>query len=388
MKTLLSLALLASLVSFATADVPQPALNKAIRTIDGNDASGVVPPMAITGRGFIDGQGRVSMYVSPSTPLEWRIPGLLPDNGFTLRWRFTEPTGNGIVTWPDVVAVDTTVVLTPFVDDFTLSPPLNGGNAGANNAFTGIVNSTLVPFGTMTDGTASVKTKALMDDTPAGEWSAIGGGTADPTPTNSTAVVRVGTNSLKIPFTAPAVAGDGVKFTAFSGEDWEAQESVGMWVYSSVALTAGDVVLKTVDSTGDVSFNMPAVATANKWTWVEFNIAALAGGTGDAVTNVKIALSTAGAALGAFDLYIDGAYKWDATEELALGVDLVDSPGAVRKVLTFQKAASGEVDATAIVPTAIAEGTDYFVHYESGNDFLVTITDQSLRSGFALVMHK
>jgi hypothetical protein len=158
---------------------------------------------------------------------------------------------------------------------------------------------------------------------------------------------------------------------------------VGMWVYSSMALVAGDVVLKTVDSTGDVSFNFPAVATANKWTWIEIDISSLAAGTGDAVTNVKVALSTAGAARGAFNLYLDGAYKWDATEELALGVDLVDSPGAVRKVLTLVKANTGTHDFVAI-----AEGTDFFVHSESGNDFLVTITDQSAAAGFALVNHK
>lgn len=267
--------------------------------------------------------------------------------------------------------------------DATLNAPADGGNLAVSNSFIGVANSKLIPFATMTDGTASVKTKALMDDTPAGEWSAIGGGTADPTPANSATVARKGTNSLKLPFAAAAVAGDGAKFTAFAAENWEAQESVGMWVYSSVALAAGDVVLKTVDSTGDVSFNMPAVVTPNKWTWVEFNISGLAGGTGDAVTNVKIALSTAGAALGAFDLYIDGAYKWDATEELALGVDLVDSPGSVRSVLAIVKANTGTHDMAAL-----AEDTDFFVHSESGNDFLVTITDQSANAAFALVNHK
>lgn len=266
--------------------------------------------------------------------------------------------------------------------DVTLSPPANGGNANARHSFTGIVNSSLVTFGTMTDGTASTKTKALMDDTPAGEWSAIGGGTADPTPVNDSGIKRKGTNSLKIPFTAAAVAGDGVKFTAFSGENWEAQESVGMWVYSTIALSAGDVRLKTVDSTGDVSFNMPAVP-ANKWTWVEFDISSLAGGTGDAVTNVKLDLSTAGAAKGAFNLYIDGAYKWDATEELAIGYDLVDSPGSVRSVLALTKANTGTHNFTAL-----AEDTDFFVHYESGNDFLVTITNQSAAAAIALVNHK
>lgn len=267
--------------------------------------------------------------------------------------------------------------------DVTQTADSTGGNLGAASTYTGIVNSSLIPFAAMTNGAASVKTKALMDDTPAGEWSAIGGGTADPTPANDATFARIGTNGLKLPFLDAAVAGDGAKFTAFSGENWEAQESVGMWVRSNIALAAGDVVLKTVDSTGDVSFDMPAVATVNKWTWVEFDISGLTGGTGDAVTNVKIALSTAGAAKGAFNLWIDGAYKWDATEELALGVDLVDSPGAVRSVLAIVKANTGTHDMAAIV-----ENTDFFVHSESGNDFLVTITDQSTKAAFALVMRK
>lgn len=47
------------------------------------------------------------------------------------------------------------------------------------------------------------------------------------------------------------------------------------------------------------------------------------------------------------------------------------------------KANTGTHDMTALV-----ENTDYFVHRESGNDFLVTITNQSARAAFALVMHK
>jgi hypothetical protein len=269
--------------------------------------------------------------------------------------------------------------------DITNTPNATGGNLGAKSTYTGIVNSSLVPVATLTNGTAAVKTKALMDDTPAGEWSAIGGGTADPVPANSATFARKGTNGLHLPFLATAVAADGAKFTAFAAENWEAQESVGAWVLSSIVLAAGDVVLKTVDATGDVSFDMPAVAEINKWTWVEFDISALAAGTGDAVTNVKIALSTAGAAKGAFDLYIDGMYKWDATEEVALGLDLVDSPGAVRTFLTQVKTDAGS---TAHTWTKATEDTDFFVHSEDTLDFLVTITDLSTFTGFVLVNHK
>ena len=89
------------------------------------------------------------------------------------------------------------------------------------------------------------------------------------------------------------------------------------------------------------------------------------------------------AAKGAMNTYFDGGWKWDATEELALGVDLVDSPGAVRSVLTLTKANTGTHDFVALV-----EDTGFFIHRESGNDFLVTITDQSTKSAIALVNHK
>jgi len=266
--------------------------------------------------------------------------------------------------------------------DLSLPVPADGGNLGASNAFTGIVNSSLVTFGTMTNGAATAKTKALMDDTPAAEFSAVTVGVA-PTDTQDASIARKGTNSLKLAWPAASVAGDGVQWAAFSAEDWTTEESVGFWVYTTVSLAAGDLTFVIVDSTADHAFDIPAVPVANKWTWVEIDISALATTDGDAVTNYKILASTAGAAKGAMNTYVDGGWKWDSTEELALGVDLVDSPGAVRKVMTLVKANTGTHDFVAI-----AEDTDFFVHSESGNDFLVTITDQSTKTALGLVNHK
>lgn len=267
--------------------------------------------------------------------------------------------------------------------DVTIAPDVTGGNLGASSTLKAVVNTALIPTAALTNGAASVKTKALMDDTPAAEFSAVTV-TAAPTDTQDATIARIGTNSLKLAWPSTSVAGDGIAFTAFSAENWEAQESVGFWLYVSEAIAAGDLTFVTVDSTGDVAFNIPAVATANKWTWVEVDISSLAAGTGDAVTNYKILLSTAGAtAHAAFSSYIDGAWKWDATEETALGVDLIDQPGAVRSVLTVLTAETG-----ANTFAALVEGTDYFVHSESGNDFLVTITDQSTKSAIVLAHHK
>ncbi len=320
-------------------------------------------PLAVTARGLFESpasSGRIQVY-----------------DDDTQSWRDANATD--IFGGDSPTSTDAGATIT---GDLTLRSDITGGNLGAKNVFTGVINAKLIPFATMTNGTATVKTRTLMDDTPAAEFSAVTV-TAPPVDTQDATFARKGTNSLKLAWPSTSVAGDGIQWTAFSAENWEAQESVGFWVYSTDALTAGDLTFVTVDSTGDVAFNIPAVA-ANIWTWVEVNISGLTGGTGDAVTNYKILLSTAGAAAhGVFDTYFDGGWKWDATEELTLGVDLVDSPGSVSSVLAVVKANTGTHDLAAL-----AEDTDFFVHYESGNDFLVTITDQSANSAFALVYHK
>lgn len=266
--------------------------------------------------------------------------------------------------------------------DVQIPYPANGGNLGAANVLTGGINMTLVPFATMTNG--STETTIYTDDTPAAEWGAVGG-TADPTDTQDATIARVGTNSLKLAWLSTAVAGDGVKATITS-DNLEADESIGMWIYSTAALTAGDLTLVLTDDGGARTFNLPAVATISKWTWVEVDISSLAAGTGDAITEVAIKLSTAGAtAHGVFTTYIDTMVKWDAADELTLGVDLIDQPGAVKSILTQEKADSGE---QAHDMAALTEWTDYFINYQSGNDVLVQITNQSTKSGFGLVLHK
>jgi hypothetical protein len=64
---------------------------------------------------------------------------------------------------------------------------------------------------------------------------------------------------------------------------------------------------------------------------------------------------------------------------------VLDQPGAIRTILTQVKADAGT---QAHDMATITENTDFFIHRESGNDFLVQITNQSTKSGFALVLHK
>lgn len=266
--------------------------------------------------------------------------------------------------------------------DTVLSSDSTGGNLGAANTLTAGLNLAVPIFATMTNG--STETTVYTDDTPAAEWGAVGG-TADPTDTEDTSYARVGSKSLKLAWLATAVAGDGVKATITS-DDLEANASIGMWIHTSEALAAGDLTLVLTDDGGARTFNIPAVASANVWTWVEVDITSLTGGTGDAITEVAIKLSSAGAtAHAAMTTYVDFMVKWGAADELALGVDVLDQPGSVRGIVTMVKADAGT---TAHTPTVLSEHTDYFIHRESGNDFLVQMTDQSTKCGWGIVLHK
>lgn len=199
----------------------------------------------------------------------------------------------------------------------------------------------------------------------------------------STSVYRVGANSLATSFTSLSAAGDGIS-RAITPDDLEADEFIGFWIYSTDVLVAGHLTLVLTDDGGARTYNVPAVATKNKWTWVEVDITALTGGTGDAVSAVAIKLSTAGtAAHSAFTVYLDQMYKWDAADELALSKDLAEDGvvGVLHQVKT-------DAAATAHTWTAAVQDTDFFVAYRSGNDSLVQITDQSTFTGFAVVSHR
>ena len=111
------------------------------------------------------------------------------------------------------------------------------------------------------------------------------------------------------------------------------------------------------------------------------DISSLAAGTGDIVTEFGVTLTAQGeAALGAFDLFMDSSYKWDATDEEILG-SAIRFDGVLSAVNVATAAGSANTTGDLV------EGTGYFVHYESGNDFVVWITDQSANSIFVLIAY-
>jgi hypothetical protein len=225
-------------------------------------------------------------------------------------------------------------------------------------------------LGTGTNG--ATETVRYVDDTPAGEWSAVDGDVTVSTDTNYI-FGRESSGSLKLAFAATATSGDGALAT-IATDNLESNEYISFPIYSTEALSSGDVQLVLTDDGGDRTFDF-AVSSKDTWTWIDVDISSLTGGTGDVVSKVKLLLTSQGAAnLGAFTLYVGPMFKWDTTDEEALGADVyMDS------VHVFGGASAGWTN-----PTVLTELTDYFVRYNAGGtDSLVWISDQFSRTNIA-----
>lgn len=258
--------------------------------------------------------------------------------------------------------------------DVVVSAPTSGGDAGERNTLTANINMATFAFGTMTNG--STETIALFDDTPAGECAQVGGQTV----TDDSSVVRVGTNSLKLAFEATPSTDEGVDCT-ISNDNFESNESIGFWFRTDTALTAtGDLYLELDDDGGtDVQFDFPTVSTINQWTWIELDISTCA--TCDIVNGVKIFVDTTGATtLAGANVWFDFMYKWDADDEEAIGVDLIQD-GVIGVVTWIAADGGSQVHDT----TGKVENTDFFINYQSGNDSWVTLADLSTFTGFVLM---
>lgn len=272
----------------------------------------------------------------------------------------TDPTADRTVTLQDATG---TVALTSQAVDMTLTEDATGGNAGAKTEYIGLPRIRLIGGGQGTN--PGGQTLVLADDNPEGEFAPVDASVVEAA---EAAIYRVGAGSYKMTWAADAAENDGVIDAAlFGGASLEDQESIGLWLYSSVALAAGDLQIAIVDNGGTRKFNIPAVATANQWTWVEVDISTLDAGTGDVCSDFAISMTAQGAAAAGLNaewvLYFDTGYAWDAADEEALGYAILQD--GVLGVVNTESGAS------------LAEYTNYFVHYQSGNDAIVYIDDQS-----------
>ena len=245
--------------------------------------------------------------------------------------------------------------------DVTISGDSTNGNAGTRNEYIGLPRIRMKGLDQGTDAAAAGKTVDLDDDTPSGEFTASD---ADVTCSDDSTYYQEGSNSLKLAFSTDTDAGDGCH-DAVSNLDWSDDESFGFWFYADTTLSAGDVIVDWTDDGGSQTANVPAYSTADTWVWVELALPA-ANGDKDVISDISFEVSSAGATVAqgaAFNVYIDAVYKWDSTEEDALGAAILD-----HGVLGVVDTENGD---------DLVLYTEYFVHYESGNDFVVWITNES-----------
>lgn len=255
--------------------------------------------------------------------------------------------------------------------DLTLDTDATGGNALAKNEFIGLPRIKFAALSTMANGTSETSIVDYGDtQTPTDDWTAVDGST---TLSSDNTYFRESTHSLKMIVTTAATVNDGCTNPLGTGDqDWSDDESFGMWFYADRTLTAGDLVLHVTDNASDDTVNFPAYSTADTWEWIEINIGGIANGDKDIITDISIELSSAGETVaggGEFIVYFDFMVKWDGAEEETLG-EGIPYDGVLS--LAMIDATSG-----AATTSVLTEYTDYFVHYQSGDDEIVIMSDQS-----------
>lgn len=269
------------------------------------------------------------------------------------------------------VTYQSTITSSGNANDVTLAVPTNGGNANVQNQYVGVPKIVGWSVGASVNGTTNTVT-GHIDETPAGEWVA----TANVTSNTDATEYRKGTASLELVVGATPAAGNGADNTLGGGDqNWTDDESVGMWMMCTATTTAGDWVLEITDSVaGATTVNFPALGTANKWTWVEVDISGVANASKDVITTIGFDLSAAGAtSMISQTCNFDLMYKWDGADEEALSQDVYED--GVVATWAMVTATGGNR-----IPVVLAEGTDYLIHYEAGNDFFIAVTDQSSNS--------
>jgi hypothetical protein len=244
----------------------------------------------------------------------------------------------------------------------------NGNGLTTNNQrrINGIPKVAGFSLGTGNDGSETVNTDFGDSETPDTDWAQ----TANITTSNEGTIIRMGTASLELLVGATPADGNGADCDLVTGnQDWTDDASFGMWMRCDAITDATYWVLEITDSgAGATEVVVPAVPVADHWTWVEVDISGVANASKDDITTIAIDLTAPGAAaLADATCYFDYMWKWDDAEELAMGVDIYeDGILSMFSVITA---------GAAITPILEVEGTDWFVHYETGNDFVVPISD-------------
>lgn len=268
--------------------------------------------------------------------------------------------------------------ITNFDDDGVTLPLTNhGGNADHRHRFVGVPKLSSFGLGQSTSGDQTVSTDFIDDADEGTLWTA----TANVTRSSDASTWRKGTTSLKLLVGSTPADTNGADNPLTSGDqDWSADESFGLWHRCDTVYNAGDWVLGVTDNASeDVTTQFPAYGTAEQWAWTELEIGSIADGDKDVITDISFSLSAAGATTFAAggSCYFDYAFKWDAAQEEALDHDILEDG-----VIASWKLLNGGGAVNDV--TEVVEGTDFLIHYETGNDFFIAITDHSNDTIFGL----
>lgn len=255
-----------------------------------------------------------------------------------------------------------------------LSDDTDGGNGdglleSTQNYFVGIPSISGFSLGQGNDGSETVNVDFGDSETPDTDWAQ----TANITTSDENTIIKMGTGSLELLVGATPADGNGADCALATGnQDWTDDASFGMWMRCD-ELTDATMWVLEIHDTGPVTTELviPAVPVADHWTWVEVDVSGLANASKDDIDTIAIDLTAAGAAaMDTQTCYFDYMFKWDDAEELAMNIDIKED-GILSMFSMIVATANNRI------PILEVEGTDYFVHYEGTDDFIVPISDLS-----------
>ena len=256
--------------------------------------------------------------------------------------------------------------------NLTINQTAANGNGDDINKFVGVPKmSGFVLGSSIANGTTSTTNVDFGDsETPNTDWTQ----TTNVTTSNESTIFRKGTASLKMVFGASLADTNGanVDFNGGSGDqDWQGDGSFGMWARCTKITIAGTFDLQTVDATATNLTQIPAITVADQWQWLEVDLDEVADNALDVITAAGIHVDAPGATLMASETcYFDYMWQWDAGDEADLGLDVLED--GVIAIYSLVTATAN--DRTPVLEVA---GTDYFIHYETGDDALVPVSDLS-----------
>ncbi len=189
------------------------------------------------------------------------------------------------------------------------------------------------------------------------------------------------TGAASYQYTAQGTAADNDGFDCtVTGHAVNGTDSIGFWIRSDTALTAGTLDVSLDDGASiEANADLPAITVINEWQWIEVDFASDCDATCADIDGFFIQVTAAGAATSEMDgtvINIDTGAFWLSGAETAIGDVQV---GGVISVSVAAVAAG-----TANTASELVEYTDYIVNYQTGADAVVMITDQSANYGWTL----